>query len=289
MLDVLEDNILPTYPAALINLKTILPTLDYINQDSTGLQIGALTTVSEIANSTTVANTWPLLSQAASQVATPQIRNMATIGGNLCQRVRCWYYRYPNNIGGRFLCFRKGGTTCYAAIGVNTYHSAYGGPKGCWSVHPSDLATALVALNASIVTSTRTIPIGSFFDALTGTVLQPNEIVTEVDVPWPPTGSVQTFTKFRVRKSIDFAMVSVATMLTTSSGTCTSARIALGGVAPTPLRSTAAENAIIGAPLNSTTAAAAATAAVSNAQPLQYNGYKVPMLKTLLTRALLAT
>lgn len=280
----LEDRILPSYPATLINLKTI-PNLDYIKTSSSGLQVGALTTLSEIVNSTTVSGTYPALSQAARQVATPQIRNMGTIGGNLCQGVRCWYYRYPDQMGGRYTCLRKGGTTCYAASGINTYHSIFGAPKGCYCVNPSDIATALVALNASIVTNSRTIPIESFFDALTGTVLQSGEVVTEVDVPIPPSGNKQTFTKFRIRKSIDFAIASVATMVTIDYRTCTSARIALGGVAPTPLRSTAAETAIVGKTLDANAAAAAASAAVASATPLQYNAYKVPILKTLLTRA----
>jgi xanthine dehydrogenase YagS FAD-binding subunit len=285
LLGVLEDRILPSYPTTLINLKTI-PNLDYIKTSSSGLQIGAFTTLTEIANSTTVSGTYSLLSQAASQVATPQIRNMGTIAGNLCQAVRCWYYRYPDQMGGRYTCLRKGGTTCYAASGINTYHSIFGAPKGCNCVYPSDTATALVALNASIVTNSRTIPIESFFDALTGTVLQSGEMVTEVDVPTPPAGSKQTFTKFRIRKSIDFAIAEVATMVTMSGNTCTAARIALGGVAPTPLRSTAAEAAIVGKTLDANAAAAAASAAVSSATPLQYNGFKVPLLKTLITRAL---
>ena len=285
LLGVLHDRILPSYPATLVDLKAI-PNLDYINSDTSGLKIGALTTLTEIANSATVSGAYPALSQAASQVATPQIRNMGTAGGNLCQDVRCWYYRYPNYVGGRFLCLRKGGTTCYGAVGINTYHSIFGGPKGCYCVYPSDLATALVALNASVVTNTRTIPIESFFDALAGTVLKSGEIVTEVDVPTPPSGSKQTFTKFRVRKTIDFATAEVATMVTMNGTTCTAARIALGGVAPTPLRSSAAETAIVGKTLDANAAAAAGAAAVASATPLQYNGFKVPLLKTLVTRAL---
>ena len=281
----LKDDIMPTYPATLVNIKTI-PNLNYINQDSSGLKIGTLALIDDIANSSTVSGTWPALSAAASNVASPHIRSMGTIGGNLAQHVRCWYYRNPNN---RFNCLRKGGTTCYAASGDNRYHSIFGAPKGCNSVYPSDSATALMALNASIVTNKRTIGIESFFDALTGTVLGSGELITEVDVPTPPAGSKQTFTKFRLRKSIDFSILNVATMVTMNGTTCTAARIALGGVAPTPLRSTAAETAIVGQTLNATTAAAAASAAVALATPLQYNAYKVPILKTLLTRALTPT
>jgi CO/xanthine dehydrogenase FAD-binding subunit len=209
---------------------------------------------------------------------------MGTIGGNLCQHVRCWYYRSPNN---RFNCVRKGGTTCFAASGDNRYHTIFGAPLGCNAVYPSDTATALMALNASIVTNKRTIGIENFFDPLAGTVLGSGELVTEVDVPTPPAGSTQTFTKFRLRKAIDFPILNVSTMVTTSGSTVSAARIAFGGVYPTPLRSTAAESAIVGQPLNATTAAAAAAAAVQLATPLQYNVYKVPVLKTLLTRALM--
>jgi xanthine dehydrogenase YagS FAD-binding subunit len=278
----LKDNVLPSYPATVVNIKTI-PNLNYINQDSSGLKIGALAFIEDIANSSTVKGTWPALSTAAASVASPHVRAMGTLGGNLAQHVRCWYYRVPNN---RFNCIRKGGNTCFAASGDNRYHSIYGAPKGCNSVYPSDTATALMALNASIVTNKRSIGIESFFDALTGTVLGSGELITEVDVPTPPAGSNQSFTKFRLRKAVDFAILSVATMLTMSGSTCTAARIALGGVAPTPLRSTAAESAIVGKTLDANAAAAAASAAVGLATPLQYNVYKVPILKTLITRAL---
>ncbi len=286
----LKDDIMPTYPSTLVNIKTI-PNLAYINQDSSGLKIGALTTIDDIANSTTVGSTWPALAAAANSISGPHQRAMGTLGGNLCQHVRCWYYRNPND---RFLCLRKGGTVCYAASGDNRYHSIFGAPAGCNSVCPSDSATALMALNATIVTNKRTIGIETFFSPgagapgtpLSGNVLESGELVTEIDIPTPPSSSKQTFTKFRLRKSIDFAIVEVATMVTMSGSKCTDARIALGGVAPTPLRSKAAENAIIGKTLDATAAAAAASAAVALATPLQYNHYKVPVLQTLITRAL---
>jgi len=182
---------------------------------------------------------------------------------------------------------RKGGTTCFAAAGDNRYHSIFGAPAGCNAVYPSDTATVLVALNASIVTNKRSIPIESFFHPLTGTVLGVGELITEVNIPVPPVGNKQSFTKFRTRKSIDFAIVSVATLLTLNGTTCTAARIVLGGVAPSPQRSTAAEAAIVGKTLDAAAVNAAASAAVSAAKPLQYNAFKVPVVKTLLTRALM--
>lgn len=286
-LTVLKSRILPAYPQTLVSLRKVAG-MDYIKVDGGTLKIGTLAKLADVASSSVVQSNYSSLSTAASLVASPQIRSMGTIGGNLVQLVRCWYYRYPNEVGGRINCLRKGGPICYAAGGDNRYHSIFGGPKGCYAVAPSDTATALVALNASIVTNKRTIPIEGFFDALTGTVLGVGEIVTEVDVPTPAAGTKQTFLKFSRRSSIDFAIVSVATMLTMSGSTCTAARIALGGVAPTPMRSTAAESAIVGKTLDANAAAAAASAAVANAVPLPYNGYKVPIVKAQLAQALLA-
>jgi CO/xanthine dehydrogenase FAD-binding subunit len=143
-----------------------------------------------------------------------------------------------------------------------------------------------VALNASVVTNTRTIPIESFFDPLNGTVLATKEIVTEVDVPTPASGTKQAFIKFAQRKAIDFAIASVAVLLTLNGTQVTAARIALGGVAPTPMRSTAAETAIVGQTLSATTAAAAAKAATSAATVLPYNTYKVPIVQSLVAQAL---
>jgi len=288
LLNAMETGIFPSsqYPTTLVNLKTI-PNLNTIAVSGQTLKIGALAKIADIASSSVVQSGYSALASAASQVATPQVRNMGTLGGNLAQSVQCWYYRYPDRLGGRIVCLRKGGTTCYAVGGVNTYHSIYGGPKGCYAVYPSDTATALMALNASIVTNTRTIPIESFFDALTGTVLGSGEVITEVDVPTPASGTKQTYIKFAQRKAIDFAVVSVSTLLTMNGNTVTAARIALGGVAPTPMRSTAAESAVVGQTLNATAAAAAASAAVASATPLAYNTYKVPILKSILTQALL--
>ena len=277
------------YPTTLVNLKKI-PNMDYITLENGTLKVGALATLANIASSSVVQGNFSLLSQAAGAVATPNVRNMGTLGGNLCQSVECWYYRFPDRLGGYIDCHRKTtGNPCYAAGGVNTYHSIFGAPKGCFAVYPSDTAPALVALNASVVTNTRTIPIESFFDALTGTVLNSGEIVTEVDIPTPAAGTTQTFIKYAQRKAIDFAVASVAAMLTVSGTKCTAARIALGGVAPTPIRATAAETAIVGKTLDANTAAAAASAAVASASPLTYNTYKVPILKSLIAQALTTT
>jgi xanthine dehydrogenase YagS FAD-binding subunit len=299
VMPVLKSRILPTYPRTVISLQKVSG-LDYVNMDTNSgtLRIGALAKIADIASSGDVRTNFPCLSEAASSVASPQIRNMGTIGGNLAQQVRCWYYRYPNEVGGRINCLRKGGTVCYAAAGENRYHSIFGGPKGCYAASTSDVATALLALDASMVTNKRTIPVDSFFDPLAGTVLGDGEILSEIDVPTPPTpldvcgggamenSSWQLFTKFSRRASIDFAIASVAVLLTFTGTMCVNARIALGGVAPTPIRSTEAENAIISKVVTTDLAAAAATAAVAKASPLAYNAYKVQILKSLLTAAL---
>jgi xanthine dehydrogenase YagS FAD-binding subunit len=272
-------------PDYIINLKTI-PGLDTITTSSTGLKVGPLATLNSVATNSNVLSTYPILAQAAGAVATNQIRNLGTIGGNLCQEVWCWYYRWEHN---QFNCLRKGGSTCYASSGVNTYHSIFGGPAGCYSVHPSDTAIALLALGASVVTSARTIPISQFFKNLSpGNVLNADEIITEIDVPTPPANNLQVFTKFRFRQSFDFAVVSVGLMAAPTTGSITTANIWLGGVSPVPVEATGAEAALKGNAISSTVAASAAAAAVANATPMANNKYKVPIVQTLVQRAILA-
>jgi xanthine dehydrogenase YagS FAD-binding subunit len=283
LLGVMKDEINPTYPQAVVDIKTI-PGLDAITTDSSGtLHVGALAKLSDIANSSTVTKSWPALAQAAASVASPHIREMGTLGGNLCQEVRCWYYRGEQNF---FNCVRKGGLMCYAQAGDNRFHSIFGGPAGCYAVYPSDTAAALLALNASVVTNSRTIPIDSFFDNLKGTVLANNEMVTEVDIPAPPAGSKQTYIKFRLRKTIDFPIVGVATLITVASGNVSAARIALGAVAPMPIRAKAAETALVGQAIGATTATTAAAAAVQNAVPMTKNHFKVLITQALISQAI---
>jgi xanthine dehydrogenase YagS FAD-binding subunit len=149
LLGFLKHRILQDYPEVIINVKTISEAGD-IKEDSEGLKIGALTKLADIAGSGVVREKYRLLAEAAESVATPQIRNMATVGGNLCQGVRCWYYRYPHEVGERFLCRLKGGKDCYALTGENQYHSIFGALKGCVAVNPSDIGVALLALDARI-------------------------------------------------------------------------------------------------------------------------------------------
>ena len=288
LLTVLKDQILEDYPDALINIKTI-PGLDNIQEDAGGLKIGALAKLCDIVLSPSVQAQYPALSQAAASVASPEIRSMGTIGGNLCQDVRCWYYRYPHQMGGRILCHHKGTGPCHAIKGDNRYHAIMGG-KACFAVCPSDTAIALGALNARLTIvgpeGQRKIPIHDLFTA-SGTTLGPAEILTEIQVPSPPEGTRQRFLKFTLRKPIDFAIVSVASVIAMENGLCRDARIVLGAVAPTPLRAERAEEAIKGKVIDASTAEDAARAAVSGARPLSRNAYKIEIAKVLVKRAIL--
>jgi xanthine dehydrogenase YagS FAD-binding subunit len=212
LIGTLKDNVLPTHPATLINIKSISPSLEYIKEEAGVLKIGATARLADIASNQDINNKYTALAQAASRVATPHVRDMGTIGGNLAQLHRCWYFRKPDN---RFNCVRKGGTTCFAMMGDNRYHSIFGNVNKCIAVHPSDIAPALIALNASVVTNTRKINAENFFDVKTpgNTVLLPGEIITEIQIPAPPAGAKSAFLKFAIRKSIDFPIVNCAVMV----------------------------------------------------------------------------
>jgi xanthine dehydrogenase YagS FAD-binding subunit len=276
-------------PERLVSIRH-LKELQGIRPMRGGLTIGAATLLADVAESAAVRQQAPLLAMAAGKVGTPQIRNMGTIGGNLCQRPRCWYYR--NN----FPCFKHGGNACFSALGENDYHAILdGGPS--FIVHPSDTAPALVALGAMVRIATRgrerTVPIDRFFvtprqDPTRENILQADEIVTAVDVPNAPDGSAAVYVKEMVREVWDFALCSVAAMLTLRNGVVQDARIVLGGVAPVPYRAHKAEAAITGRALDEASAAAAGAAAVDGARPLAKNGYKVPLTQAVVTRALLS-
>ena len=279
----LKDNILPTYPTALINIKTI-PGLDYIKEEGGVLKIGATTRLADIAAHPVIKQKYTALAQAASRVATPHVRDMGTIGGNINQLHRCWYFRKPED---RFNdCVRKGGKTCYAVMGDHRYHSIFGMENKCFAVHPSDTAPALIALDATIVTTKRQIKAEEFWTVRypESTVLTPGEIVTAIHVPAPPAGAKSAFLKFAIRKSIDFPIVNCAVLVGGGAP-----RIALNAVAPKPYRATKAEAAIAGKAINEETAEAAGAAAVEDTIPLNSNNYKVQIARTLVKRALLAS
>jgi xanthine dehydrogenase YagS FAD-binding subunit len=255
-----------------------------------GLRIGALTTLTEVAENPIIKHRYYALAQGASEVASPQLRNQGTIGGNLCQKPRCWYYR------GEFHCLRKGGDRCYAVGGENQFHCLFGGDM-CYIVHPSDTAPALVALGASarIVgqRGTRTVPMEHFHvspgqDVQRETVLDPDEIVTEIILPPAPPSLRSSYRKVRARRSWDFALAGAALAVQFNGLTVEKARVVFSGVAPVPWRSKEVEGIITGKALDADVAAEAAEAAIQGAEPMEKNGYKVPLLRAVVEEELLA-
>lgn len=255
-----------------------------------GVRIGALTTIAEVASDPLLNQRYTALTQAAAAVASPQLRNQGTIGGNICQRPRCWYFR------GEFHCLRKGGPTCYAIAGENQYHAILGGAR-CYIVHPSDTAPALVALQAQVTVAgpngTRTVPMDEFYllpdqDIRREAAIEPNEIVTDVVLPRPPAGLRSSYRKVRARRSWDFALAGVALALRIEGGRVRSGRVVLSGAAPIPWRAREAESAIVGNRLDQATCRRAAAAAMANAVPLKRNGYKIPLFNGVIEEALLA-
>ncbi len=254
------------------------------------LRVGALTTIAEIAAHPVIKEKFTALAQAASLVASPQLRNQGTIGGNLCQRPRCWYFR------GDYHCTRKGGEMCYAIGGENQYHAIFGG-GACWIVHPSDMAPALVALDAKVrivgPKGARVIPLEKFFvlpdeDVTRETALEAGEMVLGVLVPPGAPGQQSSYRKVRARGSWDFAMGGLAMARSMKAGRVADARIVLSGVAPVPWRLHAVERLLIGQKIEATLIAKAADAAVAGAKPLEHNDYKVSLVRGLIEEALSA-
>ncbi|NLA75050.1 MAG: molybdopterin dehydrogenase [Deltaproteobacteria bacterium] len=282
ILGAMRFEILPDYPEIIVNLKSI-PDLDYIKEEGGMLKIGALTRLEDIAKSDVVKNKYTALAKAAHRTASPHIREMGTIGGNICQLTRCWYFRLPDN---RFDCVRKGGKKCYAMTGENRYHSIFGAVKGCVAVNPGDAAPALVALNAKIKTNRRYIEAEQFWDMVKpgSTILEKDEIVTEIQLPAPLKGVKSSFIKFAIRKSIDFPIVNCAAMIGKGE-----TRICLNAVHNKPYRCTYAEDMIKGKPINKSSADAAGAAAIEKAKTLpgDRNKWKIQIARTMVKRAIL--
>jgi xanthine dehydrogenase YagS FAD-binding subunit len=283
ILGTLRFEILPDYPEVLVNIKSISG-LDTIKEESGMLRIGALTRLEDIAKSDMAQTKYTALAEAAHRTASPHIREMGTIGGNICQLTRCWYFRNPDN---RFNCLRKGGRGCYAMAGDNRYHSIFGAVKMCLAVNPSDTAPALVALNAKIKTNKRLIEAEKFWDMVKpgSTVLATDEIVTEIQVPKPSKGTKSSFIKFAIRKSIDFPIVNCAAMVGRRE-----ARICLNAVHNRPYRPLESEKLIKGKSINEKNADAAGAAAVEEAKALpgDRNKWKIQIARTMVKRAILA-
>lgn len=290
LLGCLRDDIWLTQPKAIINLKTV-PGLNEITEEDGFLNIGALTTLTRVAESEMVKAKFPALAQAAKKTASPLLRNLGTLAGNICQENRCWYYRYSHQIGGRVDCVRKGGKKCLAVTGDNRYHSIFGAQKKCIAVNPSDTAPALMVLNAKIKTSRRTIPIEEFFTSSRGkqsTILDTDEIVTQIQIPVPDKAATSVFNKFALRKTIDFPIVNCAVCLTAQDNRITKASIAMNAVYCDPVVASEAQEFLLGKQLTETVAAEAAETAVAKARPLIMNKYKVQIAKTLIKDSVLA-
>ena len=276
-------------PQAVVDLNGI-EELKGIRETPEGLEIGALTTLAEIAENDLITGSFSLLAQAASRVASPQIRNVGTIGGNVCQDARCWYYRAGMD------CYRAGGNTCYADTpeGMNREHCIYGADR-CVAVSPSDTAPALVALDASMVIRNsareRIVAAQDFFigpdvDIERMTVLEPGEILTAIRIPATWAGSTFYFEKVADRNVWDFPLVNIAAAIKMSGNTIEDIRIACAGVECVPRRLTVVEDVVRGSSRDEDTADLAASSAARGAVPLNFNHFKIPLLENLVRRAI---
>ena len=276
-------------PEKVVNLKSIPGLTEIKYTPGKGLSIGALVRVAQIASDKTIQQKYTVLAQAAQNVASPQLRNMGTIGGNLCQRPRCWYFR------GDFHCLRKGGDMCYAVDGENKYHCIIGG-EACYIVHPSDTAVALLALDAQLNIysngKTKTVSINDFFilpgdDIMHENILQPGEIVTEIIIPEPKVKVESHYLKFTERGAWDFAIVSVAVIVEKSATQIKSARVAWGGIAPRPWQDPEFNKNLQGVMMDDISLKKVTDTLLGDARPLEQNGYKVILTKNLTRKALL--
>jgi xanthine dehydrogenase YagS FAD-binding subunit len=290
VLDLAKQNVVT--PNSLVNLKG-LGELSGIDLKPSGeLRIGAATKLAEVAENAAIRARYIAIADAAGEAATPQIRNLATVGGNLLQRPRCWYFRNPD-----VNCLKKGGDKCYALGGLNRYHSILGGGPS-YIVHPSNLAPALVAFGASAKIigpgGERVVELEKFFalptvDPKRENILRPGEIIIEVIVPAPAAGARSVYLEAREKQSFDWPLVSAAVVLTRAPGgkSVRDARVVMGAVAPVPWRSVEAESVLKGGALDESRAREAADAALKDAQPMSDNAYKVVIAKVIVRRAIM--
>ena len=272
-------------PEMLVRLKGISG-LDQVKNENGGVTIGGQITLDAITHHDLIRRQYRVLAEAAQDVATPQIRNVATLAGNVCQRPWCWYYRNG------FKCFKAGGNTCYSANGENEFHAIFGGGPS-YIVHPSDTAPALVALDAKFTinggSGRRVVNAADFFtlptvNAAHENVLKEGEILESVWLPAGKTTVRSTYHKIMDREAWTHAVVSAAVVMEMSGDTCTSARVVLGGVAPIPWRLPEVEKLLAGKRVTPELAAQAGELAVTGARPLAKNGYKVPLARNMVAR-----
>jgi xanthine dehydrogenase YagS FAD-binding subunit len=291
VLDLMKEGLLK--PSAIISLSAI-PGLDEITEEKDGsLRIGPMATLAAAAETPLVQQRHPALAEALRGSASPQIRNRATLGGNLLQRPRCWYFRSQS-----YHCLRKGGGHCFAISGENQYHAIFDN-QACAIVHPSTAATVLVALDATIEIKnasgdTRQVRLEDFFvspdiDLQRENDLQPHEIVSAIRLPKPAVGMRMVHVKQREKESFDWPLADVAVGLDLDSeGVCRRAAVVLGAAAPVPHRAKSAEAALTGKRIDGNVAIDAARAALTGATPLSKNTYKLPLFETLVRRAIIA-
>jgi xanthine dehydrogenase YagS FAD-binding subunit len=290
VLDLLKERIVS--PTLIVDISQI-PELRTVTVDaeSGALRMGTLTTFAQIAAHAEVRKNWPALLHVASSVATPQVRNMATIGGNLCQRPRCWYFRQEE-----YLCRKRGGTRCFAQEGDNRYHAIFAN-QTCASVHPSAAAIPLLAYEATLHVidkdgKERAIPLREFFltpeqDVQREHILKRDDILTTITVSRLPQQAGSAYMNLKHKQSFDWPLVAAAAVLHLDNGKVRDARVVLGSVAPVPIRSTATEQVLIGNTVSDDLATRAGHAATEGAAPLKSNGYKVPLLAELVRRTVL--
>ena len=287
VLGLMKDRI--ATPDVLVHLKAIQGS-DRVEGAAGGVKIGGLITLAALSRDPLIRRQYAVLAQAAESVATPQIRNVGTLAGNLCQRPWCWYFRNG------FPCFKAGGNTCFSITGENQFHAIFGGGPS-FIVHPSDTAPALVALDARFrivgPSGERTVPAADFFTLPSQNVARENtladdEVLASVDLPAVRPGGRSAYHKVLDREAWTHAVVSVAVVLDLDHDTCRSARIVLGGVAPIPWRVPEAERLLAGQRITPELAAKAAAAAVAGATPLPKNKYKVPLTEQIVKRTISA-
>jgi len=287
LLALMKDRIVT--PDVLVNLRTIKG-LDQVTPAAGGANIGGLITLDAISKHPLIRRQYTVLAEAAESVATPQIRNAGTLAGNVCQRPWCWYFRNG------FPCYKAGGNQCFSITGENQFHAIFGGGPS-FIVHPSDTAPALVALDAKFKiagpSGERTLTAGDFFvlprqNAAQENVLANDVVLASIDLPSISPAARTTYHKVMDREAWTHAVASAAIVLEIKQGTCRTARIVLGGVAPIPWRVPEAEHVLIGQRITPAIARKAAEAAVADAKPLAKNAYKVPLMKAIVERTVLA-